>query len=133
MTCRFYRLVPKHINSGTKNIKNYPMFSKNGKFKKLKIIQYTMFRLLNTEITYLHTKIIYQKKQVKKACVLLEKTVGVELTTLFINYYNTKLNFITGKIKDKLENKLNRIYFEKYKHVLEKDRYRAKPLNDSEF
>ena len=71
-----------------------------------------MFRLLNTEIMDLYTKIIYQKKLIKKACLLLEKTVGGDLTTLFIDYYNKKLNFISQKIKEKLENKLNKIYFE---------------------
>ena len=48
--CRFYCLVPKHLNFITKNVRNNHMFSNKCKVKQNKLIDNIMFQLLNIEI-----------------------------------------------------------------------------------
>ena len=104
---RFYRVVPNHLNYITKNINKNHMFLKSGKIKQNKIIEYVKSKILNIEIIDLHTQIFNNKQVLENITSDLEKLVGRNLTTLFIDYYMTKLTFIMEKIKLKLENKLN--------------------------
>ena len=71
----------------------------------------------------LHTRIVHTKKYIEKTRNILEKTIEKNIVLLFLDYYITKLTFIIIPLKNKLEKKLNNIYFNKYNEPLETNIY----------
>ena len=83
-----------------------------------------MIQVLNIEIIDLHTKIAWLNRKIIKMKKSLETSVEKNTIELFADFYATKLNFIIVKVKEKLQLKLETMYFRKYKNEIAKDRYK---------
>ena len=83
-----------------------------------------MFQLLNIEIIDIHIKIAQINKLIDKITKDLDNSVGIDIVSLFIDYYTTKFSFAMIKFSTKLEKKLDSLYSIKYNKAIEKDRYR---------
>ena len=119
--CRFYRVVPKHLDYITKNVSKTYMFSKKCKLKQDILTDRIRFHLLNIEIRDLHTRMFHINRNIQKITVTLENIVGKGIMSLFLDYYTTKLQFIIKLLQKKLDKKLDIIFFKKYNERIDKD------------
>ena len=121
--CKFYCVVPNHLDYITKNVRKNYLFSKKCKLKQDTLTDKIRVQLLNIEIRDLHARIFHTKRNIQKTISNVENIVGINIMSLFLEYYMTKLKFIISPLRNNLEKKLDKIFFKKYNEWIDKDRY----------
>ena len=89
------------------------MFSKKCKLKQDTLTDKIRVQLLNIEIRDLHARIFHKKRNIQKTISNVENIVGINIMSLFLEYYMTKLKFIISPLRNNLEKKLDKIFFKK--------------------
>ena len=125
INCRFYDLIPTHISNSSKNLFHLSMHSKKEHRSLQKIIKKTEKRILNIEIFDINFHKKFLTDKISKFKNVLNKHTNSYLIDLFANFYNTKLMFIIRKVEEKLDIKLENLYYLKYKSILIKNTYRS--------
>ena len=123
INCRFYDIVPSHIENSIKNLSGLSMHSNKELRNMKKIITKTKKRILNIEIADINVHKKFLLKEIERKKTLLSNLTNTNLMDCFTHFYNTKLIFISKKLEDKLDKKLEMLYTKKYKVKMVKNSY----------
>ena len=123
INCRFYNLIPVHIQNNFKNIENIHMFSKSGYNILKNNLQKAKQKILNVEILNINNHIQHTKLEINRLKNKLITAGFQKLTALFEAYYFDKLKLIKNTYEIKLDKKLDMLYLKQYRKPLVRNTY----------
>lgn len=116
LMCKHYKVVPNHINNITKKLRDIYLYSNNHRLgKKLNSqVDRANLNMINVKLADLNILISYLRGSIRDIEINLNTYINSRMISFMKNYFSQKLILINNNFREKLNNKIATLYYQKF-------------------